>query len=304
MNILITGSNGFLCQKLIKKLMNKSHFIIGTDKDKNILENKKNFTFLRCDISNKAKLLKKITLLKKKIDLIIHTAAIQPISNDQDIKSIILVNSFGATNILQICKKLHIKNLIFTSSFSVYGQHKNPIKENSIKSPQNFYGMSKMFAEEQITLFSKRFNMNYIILRLDGIFGHKQNLPGFSKMCFEKFVKNENIELFNSGSQIRDHVYIDDAVNSIVLSIKKLKKIKKGIFNIGGGQPISNYTRAMLIKKNLDSKSKLIKIKRSNPNISNIYLDLKRAKKILGYEPKSVNQNTLKYLKELTKNEK
>ena len=83
-----------------------------------------------------------------------------------------------------------------------------------------------------------------------------------------------------------------------------MKKIKKGIFNIGGGQPISNYTRAMFIKKNLYSKSKLIKIKRSNPNISNIYLDLKRAKKILGYEPKSVNQNTLKYLKELTKNEK
>ncbi len=304
MNILVTGSNGFLCQKLIKKISNKYNFIIGTDKNKNVLKKQKKFSFLKCDISDKTKLYKKIKSLKKKIDLIIHTAAIQPISNDQDLKSMILVNSFGTTNILEICKKLNIKNLIYTSSFSVYGQQKNPIQENAIKLPQNFYGMSKIFAEQQINLFSKKFDMNYIILRFDGIFGCKQNLPGFSKMCYEKFVKNEDVKLFNSGMQIRDHVYIDDAIASIILSIKKIKKIKKGTFNIGGGQPISNYKRANLIKKNLNSVSKLIRIKKSNPNVKNIFLDLKKAKKILGYKPESVNQTTLKYLKELKKNEK
>ena len=94
--------------------------------------------------------------------MIIHTAAIQPISNDQDLKSMIYINTFGATNIIEIGKKLQTKNLIFTSSFSVYGQQKSPIKENSKKSPQNFYGMSKMFAEEQIILFSKRLNARSI----------------------------------------------------------------------------------------------------------------------------------------------
>ena len=305
MNIIITGSNGFLAKKLISNISKKKNFIIGIDNKLNDIKIKKNFKFIKCDITNNKKLLKEIKKIKLKIDLVIHMAALQPLSQKQDLFKMNSVNSLGTSNILSICKELSIKKLIYTSSFSVYGKkNKLPIKEDVILNPQNYYGISKIFAEKQIQFYASKNNLKYIILRFDGIYGNNQNMPGFIKMCYENMIKNKNIEIFNLGKQIRDQVYVDDAASSIILSIKKISSINSEIFNVAGGMPITNYLLAKILLKQLKSKSKIIKINKTNPNLSNSYLNLTKIKKILGYKPKTIDQNIKLYIKEMGSNEK
>ena len=94
MNIIITGSNGFLAKKLISNISKKKNFIIGIDKKLNDIKIKKNFKFIKCDITNNKKLLKEIKKIKLKIDLVIHMAALQPLSQKQDLFKMNSVNSF------------------------------------------------------------------------------------------------------------------------------------------------------------------------------------------------------------------
>ena len=88
--------------------------------------------------------------------------------------------------------------------------------------PNNTYGLSKKLSEDLVRFYSRSFNIKSIILRFDGIFGSDQNLPGFIKMCMSEVIANKNIVLFNEGKLKRDYLYIDDAIQSIILSIKKL----------------------------------------------------------------------------------
>ena len=216
-----------------------------------------------------------------------------------------MINTIGTTNILSICKNLKINKLIFTSSFSVYGiNNRNPIIENAQKKPQNYYGLSKLLAENQIEHYCDKNMINYIILRFDGIYGYGQNMPGFLNMCVSNFKKNLDVKIFNQGKQIRDQVYVEDAVKAILLSIKKISKIKKGIFNIGGGMPTSNYKIAQKLLKYFSSHSKVIKSNTINPNLSNIYLNINNAKKILGFKPKSIDANIKSFIVDIKSNER
>ena len=123
--------------------------------------------------------------------------------------------------------------------------------------PNNTYGLSKKLSEDLVRFYSRSFNIKSIILRFDGIFGSDQNLPGFIKMCMSEVIANKNIVLFNEGKLKRDYLYIDDAIQSIILSIKKINKFQFEIFNIGGGQPTALYYIFDKIKKHANQLQKL-----------------------------------------------
>ena len=121
MKIIVSGSSGFLAKKLIERLCKNNHKVIGFDlkpsKDQYKL---KNFKFIKCNLIN-LKLIKKKLLKIKKADLIIHSAAIQPSSSEIDTNKYFDTNVKGTMNILILAKKLKVRKIIFSSSFSVYG---------------------------------------------------------------------------------------------------------------------------------------------------------------------------------------
>ena len=72
-------------------------------------------------------------------------------------------NITGFVNILEIMKKLKLKNLIYASSSSVYGNCKNfPFKENSKLNPLNFYGQTKLYNEKISEIYKKNYKMNLL----------------------------------------------------------------------------------------------------------------------------------------------
>ncbi len=144
--ILITGCAGFIGFHLTKKLLKKTKFlIIGVDNLNNYYPIKyknerlkilkkisKNFIFFKSDLAN----LNKLELIAKhyKISKIINLAAQAGVRYAyQNPKSYFNSNLLGFFNILEICRKYNVKNLIYASTSSIYGNRKKvPFEEKTV----------------------------------------------------------------------------------------------------------------------------------------------------------------------------
>lgn len=302
MIFLITGSAGFTGKRLLKNLLkNNNNFIYALDLNLSGLKHK-NLIEYKVDLRKTTKL--KLILKKiKKIDYIIHTMALQPTNSKMQLKNYVLSNFLTATNLLNSIAHFSIKRIIVCSSFSVYGNpFENPINENHYPKPINHYGFSKLLMEKSFEYFSYINKIKVIILRIDGIYGFKQNLPGFINMAIETLKKNEDLIIFNKGKQLRNQVYIDDVIKSIKLSIKSKVKNNYNVYNIAGEKPITNKNLSYELKKILKSKSKIILSDRGNPLRNfDIYMSIKKSKNFLNYIPSPTLTNLKKMIEELRK---
>ena len=222
MRVLITGHEGFLGSNITQNFLNKGHNVIGIDSKKtNIFRNYKNFSGHKINLLSIKKIFSLFEKLKK-IDFIVHVAAKQPFKKDVQLDKYLKTNFYGTKNLIEASKEYGVKKIIFCSSFSVYGNGKSPIKENTLSEPRNTYGLSKYLAENLLKYYADKYGINVIVLRFDGIYGKNQNLPGFINMSFEQAIKNKQVILFNEGKLKRDNIYVNDAVKAVILATKKL----------------------------------------------------------------------------------
>ena len=114
-------------------------------------------------------------------------------------------------------------------------------------------------------------------------------------MVIKNAILNKKIVLFNSGKLKRDYVYVEDAADSIILSLKKIDKYKFDVFNIGSGFPKTNLKITKTIVRYLNSKSKVEVIKNKNKNFNqDIFMNINKAKKKLEFKPKKLINNLKK----------
>ena len=232
-------------------------------------------------------------------DIVIHLAA--KINVEDSIKfpkETLMTNVDGAINVLNACVKHDVKNIIAASSAAVYGETQNlPISENNKTNPSSLYGESKLKMEEYIQSFSKKHNINSIILRIFNVYGKGQSpeYAGVITKFLNKISKNQPLEIFGDGLQTRDFVSIQDVVESIYCAISKIEGKRGIIFNIGNGKSVSINELAKhmisISNKNLDIKhgEEKNEIRFSQANIS-------LAKKVLNYNPKTGFGNGVKNL--------
>lgn len=136
MNILITGSSGFIANHLIQSLKNKN-IIYGID-----LKKSKNTTY-QFDVRK----VFKTQILPKKIDLIINLAAVHREPGHKP-NEYFDTNILGAENVTEFAEKVDCKQIIFTSSISPYGIEDKLKDEDTIPCPNTPYGSSKLTAEK------------------------------------------------------------------------------------------------------------------------------------------------------------
>ena len=129
MKILITGSEGLIGQNLVTRLLRENNKIICLDLQKKIKYKKKNVSFIKQDLMKKKELLN--SLKKERIDLVIHLAAFLGVKNTEKFELECLNNNIISTkNLLDVCKKLKIQKIIFSSSSEVYGNlYKRQMRE-------------------------------------------------------------------------------------------------------------------------------------------------------------------------------
>ena len=198
-NVLITGINGYIGSKIAQTLLGKVGKLIGLDlyfENVISLVNNANFELIKADITNKKTLSNEI----READVLIHCAAlVHKKSTDLSRDNYFQVNYEGTKNVLNFLDKDRLKQIVFLSTVSVYGDIPKGIipDENTSTGPEDFYGESKLAAEGEIGEFSEKYHIPYTIFRLVPVYGDffllninkRIYLPG--KMAFYKIGNGE-----------------------------------------------------------------------------------------------------------------
>jgi len=171
--ILITGANGYIGTKITQSLLREGKKIIGVDlNSENVTYLAKNpeYNFFKADITIAETLPEEI----REVDILVHCAAlVHKKSTDLSRENYFRVNYEGTKYILNFLDKVRLKQIVFLSTVSVYGNiSKNIVPdEKTPANPEDFYGESKLAAENAIKEFSEKFKIPYTIFRLTPVYG-------------------------------------------------------------------------------------------------------------------------------------
>ena len=297
--ILVTGGAGFIGSHLCERLLSDGVKVICLDNfdsfyDPNIkIKNAEGMTkkfqdlfeLVTGDIRNPDHL--KGIFQKNRVDFVIHLAAragVRPSIADpllyQD------VNIRGTIVLLEACKAYKIKNFIFASSSSVYGENQRvPFTEEDLDiQPISPYGATKRAGELLCYSYHHLYGMNIACLRIFTAYGPRQR----PEMAIHKFTRlidrGEKIPIYGDGSSRRDYTYIDDLIEGILGVIRYHKGFE--IYNLGESQTTSLIELIKLIEGAFGKKADIEMLELQPGDVSVTYADITKAKRMLKYQPK------------------
>lgn len=299
---LITGGAGFIGSSLSERLLKEENKVLVIDnfcdfynpkiKENNIKDFIKyeNYKLYRAEIRDRKKV--KQIFDENEIDVVVNLAAMAGVR--PSIENPVLyqeVNCLGLQNILEEMKLHNVKNGVFASSSSVYGNCKEvPFKEDMIVdyaiSP---YAATKKANEVMSHVYHKLYDFNIIMLRFFTVYGPKQR-PDLAINKFTRLMlENKEIPMFGDGSTSRDYTYIDDIVDGIIKSCKYVEENNNiyEILNIGNSSPTSLKEMIQTIAETLNVVPKINQLPMQLGDVDRTYADISKAKKLINYSPKT-----------------
>ena len=313
----ITGGAGFIGSTLSQKLIEQGNKVVTIDnfcdfynpkiKEDNVKEllQNENFKLYKADIRNRQAV--KEIFDENNIDIVMHLAAMAGVR--PSIENPILyqeVNCMGTQNILEEMREHDVKNGVFASSSSVYGNCKEvPFREDMIVdyaiSP---YAATKKANEVMAHVYHKLFDMNIIMLRFFTVYGPKQR-PDLAINKFTRLMlEDKEIPMFGDGTTSRDYTYIDDIVDGIIKSCDYCMNNKEvyEILNLGNSSPTTLKEMINIIGEVLGRKPKIKQMPMQPGDVERTYADISKTKKLIGYQPKTTFkegiENFVKWYKE------
>lgn len=251
MNILITGTKGFIGRHLSKKLIiDHNVFFIENGKDYTRSINKFNINLLN---EEHIKLLLEEEL---DIDLIIHTASRLASSNLEDM-SLLKDNILMYENLTKIINKFSPKQVINLSSIAVYPNLDGNYTEQSEIKPsvnsEGLYGLSKFVGENILDLLCKE--PNTLHLRLAQVHGDGTRSNSIFEVMKKELSESNTISVYGNGRRISAFIHIDSLIDKIIFFSNR--KDLNGIFNLSDENLSYLELAQRIIKKHGNKKSKI-----------------------------------------------
>ena len=243
--ILIVGGTGFIGYHLAKKSLRKGWKVtsISSNPPKKIRYLPK-VEYIRCNITNK-KFLKKS--IRKAFDYVVNLGGYVDHSNKKEtFKS----HYNGCKNLSEIFLKNPPISFVQIGSSLEYGISNSPQKENikcNLSTIKSIYGKAKLLSSRYVIKLFKEKNFPATVLRLYLVYGPRQELNRFLPITILGCIKNKKFSC-STGNQLRDFIYVEDAVEAIIKSLTS-KKARGQIINIGSGRPIKVKNVIEKVKK-------------------------------------------------------
>ena len=316
MNILVTGSAGFIGSSICKSLLKLGHNVIGIDNVNNYyskdlklsrlatLQYYQNYLHYDVDIVDQKKL-SQIFIEHKPIKVINMAAQPGVRYSIENPMSYIKNNLIGFSNILECCKMIQVKHLVYASSSSVYGANSSipySVKQN-VDHPLSLYAATKKSNELMAHSYSHLFKLPTTGLRFFTVYGPWDR----PDMALQKFTKqilnNETIKVFNNGNHLRDFTYIDDIVKGVLLVLNKpatpdpswsnekpdpsTSNAPWRVYNIGNNQPIKLIEYINELEKALGKKVKKEYLPIQPGDVLNTWANVDELFQQFNYRPKT-----------------
>lgn len=292
MKILITGGAGFIASHVADTYIEAGHKVVIVD---NLLTGfRKNVNprakFYKADIRDREAI--DAIFKKEKPEIVNHHAAIaEVIKSLRDPIPTFQTNVLGIANVLLAFgtygKGAHKKFIFSSTGGAMYGDPKKlPASEQESETPLSPYGLSKKLGEEVVRFYARQFGFNYLIFRYANVYGPRQNPKGEAGVTaiFAGLMKADTRpKIFGDGTKARDYVYVDDIAHANLLA---LRKGNGETLNIGWGALVTDKMIFDALAKEISFVQKPIFAPYRKGELYRISLNAKKAKKILGWEPK------------------
>ena len=284
--IIITGSNGFLGQHLANFLLDRGFEVFATSRGINQNKFAKGLHYSSVDLTDKAALNAAIERIKP--DVIVHNAAMSKPDACHNFREECLLNNVYATQFLLEASRPFNPYFLYVSTDFIFGED-GPHDEETAPDPLNFYGESKLKAEQLV----KGSGLSYGIMRPVFIYGprHEGMRPTFLHWVKNSLEQKKEIKVVND--QRSTPTFVFDICKGIEAMIEKRFE---GAIHLAGKDILSPYQMALTVAKELNLDSSLITPVTSDTfpepvaRAKNSGLKIDKARQLLGYEPVSFEE--------------
>ena len=286
MKVVITGGSGFIGSHLADFLIDSDYEVVVVDNlsigrlenISHLLAHSK-FTFLQADITD----FDAIEIVFKDADWVFHLAALADIvPSIENPNEYYQSNVNGTFNVLEACRKYHVKKIIYSASSSCYGiPDEYPTKETAEIRPQYPYALTKNLGEQLVMHWCQLYNLPAVSLRFFNVYGPRARTSGTYGAVFGVFLAqklaNKPYTVVGDGCQTRDFTFVSDIVNAIIASASS--NVSGEIINIGSN---ATYSINRLVEL-LGGDVTFIPKRPGEPDCT--WADITKAKKLLNWKP-------------------
>ena len=294
MKSLITGVAGFIGSHLAQRLLGLGHRVVGMDKfldnypadfkQRNLTEFKSdaNCLFLEQDL-----LRADLASLLGDVDYVFHLAAQPGVRSSWGAEFARYTdnNIMATQRLLEVCKNLPLRKLVYASSSSVYGDTDDlPMREEGMTRPVSPYGVSKLAAEHLCYLYWKAYGVPIVSLRFFTVYGPRQRPDMFFHIFMRALRRGDPVPLFDDGAQSRDFTFCADIVDGLVSAA--FYPGAGEVFNLGGGNEASLLTVISMVEKISGRRANLQRHDRQKGDVRRTQASTERARALLGFHPR------------------
>ena len=234
--------------------------------------------------------------IKEKPDIVIAAAAKVGgiLANDSFPFDFLMYNLQIQNNLIEASLDNNVSKFIFLGSSCIYPKHApQPLKEeyllsDSLEPTNQWYAIAKISGLKLCQSIKKQFKKNYISLMPTNLYGINDNFDLLSshvlpalirKFHLAKINNSPNVELWGTGSPLREFLHVDDLAEAIIFTLEN--NLKEDYYNVGSGQEISISNLALMIKKITKYDGKIVWNKSKPNGTPRKLLDVSRLKKIV-----------------------
>ncbi len=306
LKVFVTGGAGFIGSHIVEELLSSGANITVYDNfssgsHENLSHIRKHINIVQGDILD----FKRLKKAMGNCEVVSHHAAqLEILSCIDDPYKDLKINTEGTLNILEAAKQNRVAMVINASSACIYGQTKSKTSEDYLPAPNWPYGISKLAAEKYAIFYNNFHHLPVINLRYAITYGEREWFRRVLTIFIKRAVLGKSLVVFGDGQQIRDFIYVKDAVKLHNLCLEN-DSSNGQTYNVGTGTPtkiidlaylVSDVTEEVLGKKPSVIQeetaegefSKIVTDKKRNPcELMMMLLDIQKATDELNWQPKT-----------------
>lgn len=299
-SILITGGAGFIGSHLIGRLLSEGDWLITVVDDFNDFYDPSikraniepyisnaNFSLIEADIRDFFSL--EEVFHEGRFDCVVHLAAragVRPSLTEP--RLYVETNINGTTNLLELARQHQVKQFVFGSSSSVYGENKKvPFSEDDpIFNPISPYAATKAAGELLCHTYSHLYGMRIVCLRFFTVYGARQR-PDLAIHKFAKLIDaGKPIPVFGDGTTRRDYTYVDDIISGVRAAID-YDQSNYEVINLGESRTVELRELISLVETALGKKAQIDRQPKQPGDVPQTFADIAKARRLLNYNPQT-----------------
>jgi nucleoside-diphosphate-sugar epimerase len=297
---LVTGGAGFIGSHIVQRLVHEDQLVrvvdnFSTGHSVHLKDVYDSIEFVEGDLADERVSDEAV----RDVAYVLHQAAVPSVQ--RSVRDPIGTNRSNVTatlNLLESCRKVGVRRLVYAASSSAYGDTEVlPKIEEMTPNPLSPYALQKFVGERYCKLYYDLYGLETVSLRYFNVFGPNQDPYSDYSAVIPKFITRmiakEPITVYGDGEQSRDFTYVENAVQANFLALRATAA-PGNVCNVGCGEKITLNELIHLLEAILHIKAEVNYRDPKAGDVRHSLADLSLARRILGYEPKVMVKEGLK----------